>query len=128
MGADTRSRNPTQSVAHCPVKNMICQVITDHPAESNFLRSGEIQNHVETNIINRISTLNSITNTHCDPLLTQEDIINACQSDQQYQALSKLFSQVSPNSRKIWTHYCMTSGQLVIDYLLLTTLFYLTNA
>ena len=73
--------------------------ITDHPTESDIHRNEEIQNHVETNIINRINTLNVITNTPCDPLLTQEGI-NACQSDQQHQALLKTIFSGFPKSKK----------------------------
>ena len=79
---------------------MICQIITNHSTESDIHRSEEILNHVETNI-NRIYTLlNAITNTHCDLLLIQEDIINACQADQQYQALLKTIFSGFPKSKK----------------------------
>ena len=80
---------------------MIYQIITNHSTESDIHRSEEILNHVETNIINRIYTLlNTMTNTHCDPLLIQEDIINACQADQQYQALLKTIFSGFPKSKK----------------------------
>ena len=69
------------------LQNKTCQIITTQPTKNDIHRSNNILNHVKTNVIDKIDTLNAITNINYGHLLTWQEITHTCNSDPQYQIL-----------------------------------------